>query len=309
MHSFCRRLTAGSIGGLFALTAALPTAWAQASAPQTEKLAYSMMIGGLHVGDAVVDLSQDDDSYQTGLKVTARGIAKALREFRADLSSEGGFKTEGNVPLPLPASFKRDWSGAEVDSSMVMTYDPVTRMTTKQERYVSRETGEEMTRDQLPWVKNDSKREREEEAKRQVPDDKKVNTLDPMAAFIAARHQVMAQGATKAPVKFRVPVYDGQRRYDIVGTTTAPRAVTINDKTYNVITVNTTLVPVAGFSEKGEERMRDSRGKLLITADDRFIPVQVTIENEYLSGVMNLTADCKVTPEACAPAQQQAAGN
>lgn len=309
MHRFCRRLTAGSISGLFAAAALMPAAWAQAPAPQTERLAYSMMIGGLHVGDAVVDLSQDDDNYQTGLKVTARGIAKALREFRADLSSEGGFKTDGAVPLPLPASFKRDWSGAEIDSSMTMTYDPVTRLTTKQERYVSRETGEEITRDQLPWVKNDSKREREEDAKRQVPEDKKANTLDPMAAFIAARHQVMAQGATKAPVKFRVPVYDGQRRYDIVGTTTPARPVTINDQSYNVITVNTTLVPVAGFSEKGEERMRQSRGKLLFTADDRFIPVQVTIENEFLSGVMNLKADCKVMPDACTTPQQQATGN
>jgi hypothetical protein len=35
----------------------------------------------------------------------------------------------------------------------------------------------------------------------------------------------------------------------------------------------------------------------------------VTIENEYMSGVMNLTADCKITPEACTPAQQQAAAN
>jgi hypothetical protein len=103
-------------------------------------------------------------------------------------------------------------------------------------------------------------------------------------------------------------VYDGQRRYDVVGSTTAPREVTINGKSYKVITVNATLVPVAGFTPKGEERMHESRGKLLITADERFIPVQVTIENEFLSGVMNLTADCKITPEACnPPAQQQAA--
>jgi hypothetical protein len=303
MHSFYRRFAAGSVGGLLALAALAPSAWAQ----QSERLAYSMMVGGLHVGDAIVDLNQDSDRYSTGLKVTARGIAKALREFRADLASEGGFKTEGSVPHPVPATFRRDWSGAEIDSSMTMTYDPVTRATTKQERFVSRETGEEVAREDLPWNKNDSKREQEEEKKRQVPEDMRIDTLDPMAAFIAARHQVMAQGATKAPVKFRVPVYDGQRRYDIVGTTTVPRTTTINDKTYSVITVNTTLVPVAGFSERGEERMRASRGKLLFTADERFIPVQVTIENEFLSGVMNLTGDCKVTPELCNPPQQQAA--
>lgn len=309
MQSFYRRFAAGYVGGLLALAALAPSAWAQSGAPQSERLAYSMMVGGLHVGDAVVDLSQDSERYSTGLKVTARGVAKWLREFRADLKSEGGFTTAGAVPLPLPASYKRDWSGAEIDSSMIMTYDPVTRITTTQERYVSRETGEEVKREDLPWNKNDSKREREEERKRHVPEDKRINTLDPMAAFIAARHQVMAQGASKTPVKFRVPVYDGQRRYDVVGSTTAPRPVTINGTAYNVITVNATLVPVAGFSRKGEERMLESRGKLLFTADERFIPVQVTIENEFLSGVMNLTADCKITPEACSPPPQQQAAS
>jgi len=310
MHQFCRRFTAGTLGGLFALTAiSVPSAWSQSSPPQSERLAYTMMVGGLHVGDAVVDLSQDADRYETRLKVTARGIAKALREFRADLSSEGGFKTQGSVPHPVPASFRREWSGAEIDSTMTMMWDPDTRVTSKQERFISRETGQEVAREDLPWNKDDSKREREEEKKRQVPEDMRIDTLDPMAAFIAARHQVMSAGAAKSPVKFRVPVYDGQRRYDVVGATTIPRDVTINGTPYRVITVNATLAPVAGFSSKGEERMRESRGKLLFTADDRFIPVQVTIENEFLTGVMNLTADCKASPEACDTTQQQAAAN
>lgn len=309
MHYLYRRLSAGTVG-LMALTALAPSAAAQdhASGPQAERLAYSLMIGGLRVGDAVVELEQDSDRYATGFKLNARGVAKWLRNFSADLSSVGGFKASAaNVPHPVPASYRREWSGAEIESSMIMTWDPATRMTNIQERYVSRETGEELKREDLPWNRDDSPREREEEKKRQVPEDMRIDTLDPMAAFIAARHQVMAQGATEAPVKFRVPVYDGQRRYDIVGTTAAPRETTINGQTHKVITVNATLVPVAGFSERGKERMRQSRGRLLFTADERFIPVQVTVENEFLSGVMNLTADCKVTPEACIQAQQQQA--
>ncbi len=304
MQRFCRRLTAGSLSGLLALAVVAPQTWAQ-SAPQSERLAYSMMLGGLHVGDAVVELEQDHDSYSTGLKLTARGVAKFLREFRADLSGHGSLSAQENILMPLPARYSRAWSGAEIDSSMTMTYDPATRATTTQERYLSKETGEEVKYEDLPWNKDDRGRDK----RKPVPENMRANSLDPMAAFIAARHQIKAQGVAKTPGKFRIPVYDGQRRYDILGTTTAARDVTINDKTHNVITVNTTLVPMAGFSERGEERMRESRGKILFTADDRFIPVQVTIQNELLSGVMNLTADCKVTPEACAPPQQQAAVN
>lgn len=304
MHSFRRHLTASSLSGLFAVALMVPGALAQ-SAPQTERLAYSLMLGGLHVGDAVVELEQDHDSYSTGLKLTARGVAKFLREFRADLSGNGSLAAQENVLVPLPATYRRAWSGAEIDSSMTMTYHPSTRATTTEERYVSKETGEELKYEDLPWNKNDRGRDR----RKPVPENMRSNSLDPMAAFISARHQIMAQGATKAPVKFRIPVYDGQRRYDIVGTTDVARQVTINGQTHNVITVNTTLVPMAGFSERGEERMRESRGKILFTADDRFIPVQVMIQNELLSGVMNLTADCKDTPAACAPPQQQAAAN
>lgn len=301
MHYFYRRLTAGTVGGLLALAAWSVPAGAQ-GAVQNERLAYSLMVGGLHVGDAVVNLSQDSDSYTSGLKLTAGGVAKWVREFRANLSGEGTFTTTENVVSPLPSSYRRDWSGSEINSSLLMTYDPATRLTSTKERYIQRETGEELSYEELPWNKNDRGRDK----KKPVPEDKRAGAIDPMAAFIAARHQVMAQGANKEPVKFRVPVYDGQRRYDIVGTTSAPRSVTINDKQHNVITVNTTLVPVAGFSERGEERMRESRGKILFTADERFIPVQVTIENDLLSGVMNLTADCNVTPEACTPATQEA---
>ncbi len=301
MHDFYRRLTAGTIGGLLALTAASIPSWAQ-DAAQNERLAYSLMVGGLHVGDAVVSLAQDSDNYTTGLKLTAGGVAKWVREFRADLSGEGTFATSENAVTLLPSSYRRDWSGSEIDSSLLMTYDPATRLTSTKERYIQRETGEELSYDELPWNKNDRGRDK----KKPVPENQRTGAVDPMAAFIAARHQVMAQGADKAPVKFRVPVYDGQRRYDIVGTSSAPRGVTINDKQYNVITVNTTLVPIAGFSPRGEERMQESRGKILFTADDRFIPVQVTIENDLLSGVMNLTADCNFTPEACTPATQEA---
>ena len=117
MQNLRRRLTAGSIGGLLALAAVAPETWAQ-SAPQSERLAYSMMLGGLHVGDAVVELDQDHDSYSTGLKLTARGVAKFLREFRADLSGHGSLSAQENVLMPLPARYSRAWSGAEIDSSM-----------------------------------------------------------------------------------------------------------------------------------------------------------------------------------------------
>jgi len=303
MQNLYRRIAAGTFGGLFVLAlsgAPMSRAHAQDTS-QNERLAYAVMYGGLHVGDAVVELRQTPTSYTTGLKLTTRGVAKWLREFRADLSGQGSISDDPT--RPLPAAFRREWKGTEFASSMVMTYHPETRMTETQEKYVNVETGEEVKREDLPWNKNDRRRDRD----KPVPTEMQADALDPMAAFVAARHQIMEQGAAKKPVTFRVPIYDGQRRYDVVGKTTEARTVTVSGQQYNVVTVDATLVPIFGFTEKGEERSREAQGKILFTADDRFIPVQVTIINNFLSGVMNLTGDCVEMPVACGAVEQQAA--
>lgn len=301
MHAVRRRISAGTMGGLAAVAAlGIDAAPARALA-QTERLAYTVMYGGLHVGDAVVELKQTPDSYATGLKLSARGVAKWLGEFRADLSGAGAMTDD--PAKPLPETYRRDWKGSEVAATMLMTYDPGTRLTRTQETYINVETGAEMKREDLPWYRNDRRRDR----LKPVPDEMRADALDPMAAFVAVRRQIMAEGAHEKPVSFRVPVYDGQRRYDVVGKTAAPRTVAIGGKEHAVVTVTATLVPVFGFTERGEERMRESRGRLLFSADARFIPIQVTIDNAFLSGVMNLVADCSVTPDPCGAVARQAA--
>jgi len=286
MHTFVRDvffISAAFISSL-AGAAALPSLPAQ-----DEKLTYAIMAGGIHLGDALVVLSQSDANYRIEMKVTTRGVAKMVKTFSSDMLGEGRFSAAG---ITQPAIYSRKWATDEIASDMTITFDHATGLAKSEERYFHPVTATPIARADLPWNdRNDDVKE--------VPDDMRANTFDPMAAFVAARGIIRAQGIANGPKNFRVPVFDGRRRYDIVGNAEAARGVSINGATHNVIPIKVRLEPIFGFGRKSQARMKDSEGKLLFTNDARFIPVQVTIRNEILSGVMNLTAACSQTAPAC----------
>jgi len=295
----------GTSGTSALLLLALGMTSAQAAAPvhnvpaQSERLVYNIMVGGLHLGDAMIGLRQNGNGYNSEMRITARGVAKWMRDFRSDMRGEGAFIYSTATALtPKPARYRRQWTSGEIAADMTMTFDPATGTAIPQERHFNPATGEAIAREDLPW--NKGERERERDRDRDAPADMRTNVLDPMAAFIAARGQIMAQGLSGTTAgTFRVPIFDGRRRYDIVGKTEAPRTVTVGGVERSVIPVVARLEPLHGFGRRSQERMRDSQGRFLFSNDARFIPLQLTVSNELLSGVMNLTVDCSQDASPC----------
>ena len=262
------------------------------AAEQSERLTYNIMVGGLHVGDSMIALEQSPSGYRTEMRMTAKGMAKWVQNFRSDLRGEGSFAE--SAIKPVPATFTRQWSNGEIAAEMTMTFDPATREAVTAERYFNPETAAPIAREDLPWFDKDDRRQRT------VPADMRTGALDPMAAFVAARSQLLAQGIDgKTARTFRVATYDGRRRYDVVGRAEPARMVSFGGVERSVIPVIAKLEPVFGFGRKSQERMKDSEGKFLFSNDQRFIPLQLVISNEIVSGVMNLTADCSVDPAPC----------
>lgn len=291
----------GTVLAALFLFAGPAAAAAIASPPvQSERLTYSIMVGGLHLGDALIGLNQTETGYTTTMKVTARGVAKMVKNFSSDMKGEGRFApaaANSAGPTLQPAVYQRQWATDEIAADMTMTFDPATGLAKSEERFFNPATSAPIAREDLPW--NDRG-----DRQKDVPADMRTNVLDPMAAFIAARGQLMAQVmnqgvAPNRPKNFRVPIFDGRRRYDIIGRAEAPRSVTISGMERQVVPVLAKLEPVFGFGRKSEERMKDSEGKFLFSSDARFIPVQLVISNEFLSGVMNLDADCSVNASPC----------
>jgi hypothetical protein len=242
------------------------------------------------------------------MKMTARGMAAWLQNFRADMKGKGTFvetaTAGGHTALtPQPAAFVRQWSAGEIAADMTMTFDPATREAQASERLFNPQTGAPLKREDMPW---NTRRE----TLKPVPADLRTNVMDPMAAFVAARTQIMAQGvATGGPKSFRVPIYDGARRYDLVGKTGPVKVVNINGVERKLLPLTAKIQPVFGFNRESEKRMEESEGKFLFTPDERFIPVQLIVGNDMFSGVMNLTADCREMPAACEDFGKQTAEN
>jgi hypothetical protein len=254
---------------------------------QKERLLFDVMFGGLHVADVVVQMDQSADRYQSSLTMRTRGMLQMFQEFQADMKSQGGFVTSAAPTRTVPSLYSRAWSNPEVASEMIMRFDPVTGLSQGQERLYNPLTGADLKPEDMPW--NNRK------PVLPVPDNLRAGAVDPMAAFIAARKQLMGSGQKEA----RVPIYDGRRRYDIISTIGQSRSYTIKDQPRDLIPVTSRVEPVFGFEPDSEDRMRDSEGTTLFTNDDRFVPVQIILGNDMFSSVMNLVAECNTDPAPC----------
>jgi hypothetical protein len=258
-----------------------------ATAPQSERLVYVLQFGGLSVADVMITLDATPTHYRSEILLRSRGLMSMFKEFTADMIGEGALR-----PVALaasPTSFRRDWVTEDVTSSLAITYDPATALAVPQQTVFDTRTRAVKSEADLPWNK------RREKVK-PVPDNLRTNVLDPVAAFIAAREMIRA---SDTPTSFSVPIYDGKRRYNVVGKTEAAREMTVNDKTRKLIAVKGKVEPVFGFDERLQDKVHEGDGKILFTADDRFLPVQIMVGNSLGVGVMNLVADCRVDPTAC----------
>lgn len=265
--------------------------------PQSERLAYNLKIGGLHVADFLAEFDENSNGYRTSLTMETRGMARWFEDFRAEVSGNGTFMLEtGQGPTPVPRQFDRAWAAEEISSTLTIAYDPLTRLAQSNERTFNPLTGEDISLEDMEWNRN-------RELPPPVPNDLRTDVFDPMAAFIAARSQIFH----KRQSSFRVPIYDGRRRYDLVGSVEAPRMFWIGGQDVELIPVAAGIEPVFGFDRERTETMEESGGRLLFSTDDRFIPVQVILEGRTLSSVMNLTADCRVDTETCAQIADAAA--
>lgn len=256
---------------------------------QSERLAYNLKIGGLHVADFLAEFDENETSYRTALTMETRGIARWFQNFRAEVKGGGTFIIEtGKGPTPVPRQFDRAWATAEISSSLTIAYDPLTRLARSQERTFNPQTGEALSLSDLEW-------NRDRKVPKPVPSDMRTGVFDPISAFVAARGKIIHHRQNT----FRIPIYDGRRRYDLVGRVEAPRLFWIRGQDVELVPVLASIEPVFGFDPQRKESIHNSSGKILFSPDDRFIPVQIMLEGRAFTSVMNLTADCRIDTATC----------
>jgi Protein of unknown function (DUF3108) len=114
--------------------------------------------------------------------------------------------------------------------------------------------------------------------------------VDPLTAFERIRAAIIARGA-EASTTFTVPVYDGARRFDVLG-----RILPRDQQSPGVLKVTLSLRPIAGFKgESSDDSDPDDAPRpvaLSLTDDSRLLPVSMTVRVFYLPLVVRLDQVC-----------------
>jgi hypothetical protein len=120
------------------------------------------------------------------------------------------------------------------------------------------------------------------------------DAVDPLSAIERIRGALRAR---RPGGSFTIPVYDGARRFDIVG-----RVLPKSDPPDGTIRAQLTLRPIAGFkgetSEDGDPDDAPRKVELIMTDDTRMVPLSITVPVFFMPLVVRLHNLC-AAPQDC----------
>ena len=132
--------------------------------------------------------------------------------------------------------------------------------------------------------------------KPQLAEKFRSNAVDPVTAFERVRAALRASPRS-AHSSFTIPVYDGARRFDILG-----HILPKKDASEGTLRAELTLRPIAGFkgetSEDGDPDSAPRKVDLVVTDDARMMPLSITVPVFYMPLVVRFVHFC-ASPEAC----------
>jgi uncharacterized protein DUF3108 len=120
------------------------------------------------------------------------------------------------------------------------------------------------------------------------------NSVDPLSALERIRE---ALRAARPGSLFLVPVYDGARRFDMVG-----QILRKSNPADDTLRVELTLRPIAGFrgetSEDGDPDDAPRKVELIVTDDARLLPLSITVQVFFMPLVIRFEELCP-TARSC----------
>jgi Protein of unknown function (DUF3108) len=221
---------------------------------------YSAFWAGLPAAEIRLNLSEEKAAYRSRIEITTEGLPALLSRFRATAVAEGHLRADRPV---------------QPDH-----YDAVYDLRKRHNSHISMlfidragacvaERGPEDTSHKPPLAEGFRR-----------------NAVDPLTALERIRGALRAQ-RQQGEGSFAVPVYDGARRFDILG-----RVLPEKDVGDGVLRVELTLRPIAGFkgetSEDGDPDSAPRKVALIVTNDARMMPISITVPVFYLPLVVRL---------------------
>ena len=251
--------------------AAVVLGWRDARAdpwPPTRAL-YEVHWGGILVADFVFSADGVNGDYRHQFRLRSLGPLELFLKLRLQATSQGAIPRE-----------QRHLAPRRYDVAYVSTR----RLGTISIAFDGR-TGQA---DSALWA--DPPWDREDLAVEPVPANLRCNVLDPLAAFAESIRQTRRHLRDGGEDEFSIRVFDGRRRYDVRGTVLGREQRDIRGTVRDLYRLSLEIQPVAGFADRYRENWEGRTFEVLLSADDRLLPVQIV--GGVLGLYINLAALC-----------------
>lgn len=253
------RPSAGFIGAFGAALVAL------GGVARADELAafYRATWAGLPAGELRLGFGQASSSYRDEIEIESKGLPQWFTKFRGSAVAEGHLGDDGSA---VPSRYEALYDLRKRHSSRIsMRFNE-----TKRGRVAER-TPEDTSR------------------KPPLADIYRRNVADPLSALAAIRQELRVH-RPGAGAQFRVPVYDGARRFDVAVT-----VLSVGGEE-DVVRLKLSLVPIAGFkgghSDDGDPDDAPRPVDVVLTHDERLLPVSMRVSIAYLPLVVRFHHSC-----------------
>jgi hypothetical protein len=232
--------------------------------------AYAVYWAGLPAGEVRLRLHDGPAAYRDEIEIRTTGLPAFLSKFRATALAEG------RLAADRPAE----------PSHYNATYDLRKRRDSRISMHFVSRAGTVIA-ERGP-----------DDTSRKPPLDEKFrsNAVDPVTAFNRVRG-ALREARRNAHSSFTIPVYDGARRFDILG-----QILPKTDTGEGTLRAELTLRPIAGFkgetSEDGDPDNAPRKVDLLVTDDARMMPLSITVPVFFMPLVVQFVRLCS-SPESC----------
>jgi hypothetical protein len=257
------------------LLLALAAGHAAAGSDAPVELRYRFSWAGVPIAELGLRHATNSTVYQTEVAIRTIGLADQLLGYRGSSHATGRYEEPNGF---IASRFRSASTSYRKSRRILVRFD--------------RETGDvielELTR-------------RGEPDRSKVPEALQKGVVDPLTAVLQMRHRLATAGHLDG---YTAAVFDGRRRFDAEARITGRHRAQIAGRSQPVIELEIGLTWIAGANaddmdeaEAGENRLRL---KLLLSDDERLIPLQLSTLDSLLTATAEILPEC-LGPAGCSP--------
>jgi hypothetical protein len=251
-----------------------PQLLAPLAAAEPLTLHYASRWAGLPAGDIDLQFEDQPDAYRSQIAIRTAGIPRWFTRFRGQAISEGALSALG---LATPGRYDATYDLRSRKDKRISLHFERSGEATIAER------GAADSADKAPIAAVD-----------------RTDVVDPLAALMRMREAIRSGIAQRGT--FKIPVYDGKRRFDVVERGMTRETMRVHGETRPVIHLDLALQPLAGFKDNDPEGNPDDSSRALqafFSDDALLIPLRLEVTIAWLTAVVEFEGRCDRSATPC----------